>query len=153
MALNGLKSQDEKVNLKVSPSPSSKFDIKLEKHFCSDCNVDQPVRTKHCKSCGYCVSTCDHHCFWVGNCVGEKNRPLFLFYLNFQVVEMICLLWRPFVVLSQQPQGLIEVSKRLPLLIGLLLLFSLIMIALVSLVVYHYYFLFANITTCKNISK
>ena len=55
--------------------------VKLEKHFCSKCNIDQPVRSKHCKSCDACIATFDHHCIWVGNCIGEKNRALFMVYL------------------------------------------------------------------------
>ena len=58
--------------------------------FCRYCNVYQPLRTKHCRECDRCVRTYDHHCPWVGNCVGERNRKFFLLYVTFQML----LLWR-----------------------------------------------------------
>lgn len=41
--------------------------ISVDNRFCISCNAEQPLRTKHCKSCRKCVSTYDHHCPWVGN--------------------------------------------------------------------------------------
>ena len=40
-----------------------------------------PLRSKHCSDCERVVATYDHHCIWTGNCIGEKNRKEFLFYL------------------------------------------------------------------------
>lgn len=39
----------------------------VEQKFCTVCNLEQPLRTKHCRSCRKCVATYDHHCPWVGN--------------------------------------------------------------------------------------
>lgn len=33
----------------------------------------------HCHTCGVCVRGFDHHCIWLGTCIGERN------YLAFQV--------------------------------------------------------------------
>ncbi len=46
--------------------------IHVDNRFCISCNAEQPLRTKHCNSCRKCVSTYDHHCPWVGNCIAEK---------------------------------------------------------------------------------
>jgi len=53
-------------------------------HLCSVCNIHQPLRTKHCNDCERCVSRYDHHCFFVGTCVGQKNHFVFWVFLMFQ---------------------------------------------------------------------
>jgi len=47
-------------------------------HYCERCQMWQPRRTKHCKECQRCVLTFDHHCFWVGGCIGERNASAFI---------------------------------------------------------------------------
>ena len=48
--------------------------------YCNICQVyyapDQNV--EHCKLCQVCVEKMDHHCVWVGKCVGKNNA--FSFY-------------------------------------------------------------------------
>ena len=51
--------------------------------------VDKPPRAKHCYDCGRCVRRMDHHCWWLGNCVGERTHRRFLYFLGAQAL----LLW------------------------------------------------------------
>lgn len=44
---------------------------------CSYCNVLQPPRAKHCHDCDKCVLQFDHHCVWLGTCIGQGNHLRF----------------------------------------------------------------------------
>ncbi|BBN16318.1 hypothetical protein MPTK1_7g05350 [Marchantia polymorpha subsp. ruderalis] len=53
---------------------------------CPYCRVFQPLRTKHCYDCDKCVLRFDHHCIWLGTCVGQYNHRRFWWYLFFETV-------------------------------------------------------------------
>jgi len=38
--------------------------------YCENCDLYRIIRSKHCYKCGICVPRFDHHCFWVGGCIG-----------------------------------------------------------------------------------
>jgi hypothetical protein len=40
-----------------------------------------PARTKYCKICLKNIAKYDHHCVWIGTCVGEKNQFDFVLFL------------------------------------------------------------------------
>eukprot|EP00928_Gymnodinium_smaydae_P072862 TRINITY_DN56148_c0_g1_i1.p1 TRINITY_DN56148_c0_g1~~TRINITY_DN56148_c0_g1_i1.p1 ORF type:complete len:518 (+),score=91.22 TRINITY_DN56148_c0_g1_i1:110-1663(+) len=46
--------------------------------WCKKCNLSRPERAHHCTICQACVLRMDHHCPWIGNCVGFKNQKYFL---------------------------------------------------------------------------
>jgi hypothetical protein len=49
--------------------------------FCRTCYILRPFRTSHCRICGACVEKYDHHCPWLGNCIGKNNYRSFLLFL------------------------------------------------------------------------
>ena len=61
----------------------------VEYKYCTICHIEQPLRCKHCKNCDACVATHDHHCPWIGNCVGERNRFSFFWFIHFQFIQII----------------------------------------------------------------
>lgn len=48
---------------------------------CISCHCRHTNRSKHCVACGRCVERFDHHCQWIGNCVGAKNIGIFYCFL------------------------------------------------------------------------
>ena len=57
--------------------------------LCSTCKVRRFPRTSHCNICDNCVLDFDHHCYWIGNCVGARNHRSFLSF----VFALVCLAW------------------------------------------------------------
>jgi palmitoyltransferase ZDHHC9/14/18 len=41
--------------------------------FCRTCMIIRPIGTSHCKKCNICIERYDHHCPWLGNCLGRNN--------------------------------------------------------------------------------
>jgi len=72
--------------------------------FCSSCLVRRPIRSKHCSVCDKCVARFDHHCPWVGNCIGEKNHHYFVGYLLFLSCLALSAAWGCYVYLGNACQ-------------------------------------------------
>ena len=56
--------------------------------FCETCLIFRPNKAAHCNLCNNCVSEFDHHCVWLGTCIGRNNYKLFFAF----VISLNCLL-------------------------------------------------------------
>ena len=77
-----------KMSLKKLKSEKSKIHLEFinKKTICQKCYVIKMPRTHHCSSCKRCVNRFDHHCVWIGNCVGLFNMKFFLQFLFYSSI-------------------------------------------------------------------
>ena len=54
-------------------------------HICKKCNILllKNLKSSHCALCNICIMKYDHHCPWIGKCIGKYNFILFYFFLLF----------------------------------------------------------------------
>ncbi|XP_047338204.1 protein S-acyltransferase 11-like [Impatiens glandulifera] len=55
--------------------------------FCHFCSKPKSPRTHHCRSCRMCILDMDHHCPFIGNCVGFANHRSFIAFLILAIIS------------------------------------------------------------------
>jgi hypothetical protein len=119
--------------------------------YCTTCSCTQPLRTKHCDDCNRCVRTFDHHCPWIGTCIGEGNRARFLLYL---CVEFFAILWLFVngILRINTHAGEREKIGPLALLILAITVMSIFLLMTGILGIYHAFLACVNLTTWEHSS-
>lgn len=121
------------------------------KYHCDICDLMIKDHTKHCRACNRCCDKFDHHCQWLNNCIGESNYRLFVISTSalalyvVQTMVIACYYIGKFKVHDFQ----FEIENFLICLQALFC--TLILLASVQLLSWHFYFWRRGITTFTHI--
>lgn len=138
--------------------------------YCGTCSIMRPLRSSHCNDCNNCVERNDHHCPWIGNCVGKRNYIYFyLFVLSFSFILLyligfcIAHLWKYLYdkirendeALNSQKRANIVAYSLCDIIISLyIIIYCIVCLAFtLGLLFYHSYLIINNITTKETLKK
>jgi hypothetical protein len=158
---------DSRTQTKRPKQPTRAYEIVLRGHpfkvkWCSTCNLYRPPRCTHCSVCENCIERFDHHCPWIGNCIGRRNYWLFYCFVTCTGAINAWVLATSaghLGVLTGEYQddgfggfeALLEALREAPLSAALVVYCILIVWFTVGLCMYHNYLICTNQTTYEQI--
>lgn len=137
--------------------PADDLLLKIKRHyknselmFCRDCNSEVHFKSYHCNRCNRCVEYFDHHCKYLNNCIGGKNYHPFLRMLISVTIFCLSIIFSAiWVFVVDSNDQTVSVLSRWGAMVTLILT-VVALLAVDSLLCFHFYLIFVLKTTTLN---
>lgn len=117
--------------------------------FCKTCLLFRPPRSSHCSICDLCVEEFDHHCPWIGNCVGKRN---YIHFFKFLLSTNLLALTGFSVSLAHAINKDVDNDEMIISIILVILLF-IVLFFITGLLAFHIYLVVSGMTTNEKIKE
>ncbi|KAK3003905.1 hypothetical protein RJ639_018641 [Escallonia herrerae] len=136
--------------------------VELKLKYCRVCKIYRPPRSCHCAVCDNCMENFDHHCPWIGQCIGlvhiaENPAPSCYIYSLPIIIALVFFAyifafscWRVHQRMSQTGTGIFSMLRNRHEILALASFSSAAIAFLGGLTCYHAYLIAMNQTAYEN---